>query len=64
MFRRAGRCDITPRTAALTHYKSLTQKESTMPAILAFQTLPAQTATSHEARPALSISSCDSNSCR
>ena len=35
-----------------------------MPAILAFQTLPAQTTTTHEAAPALSISSCDSNSCR
>jgi hypothetical protein len=34
-----------------------------MPAILAFQTLPAQTTTTHEAA-ALSISSCDSNSCR
>jgi hypothetical protein len=43
--------------------QSLTQKEPTMPAILAFQTLPAQTTTTHEAM-ALSISSCDSNSCR
>jgi hypothetical protein len=47
-----------------TSHKTLTQKEPDMPAILAFQTLPAQTATTHEAAPALSISSCDSNSCR
>lgn len=34
-----------------------------MPAILSLQTLPAETKTTHEAA-ALSISSCDSNSCR
>lgn len=35
-----------------------------MTAILNLQQLPAETTATHEAAPALSISSCDSNSCR
>jgi hypothetical protein len=48
-----------PQCPSLNH----SPKGTNMPAILAFQTLPAQTTTTHEAM-ALSISSCDSNSCR